>query len=460
MKIVHKIHFEISERKILLRVFDVLFVLLLMYCVSFALSFDYFTITCTNFYWTFVLAFYINVIGAVFDMYNLQVASSKFLILKSTILTASMTTILFLLTPYFTPVLPHNRIQILTFFLCIVCGLLLWRFFYILFLASNRFVKRVIFIGNSKKMHRYINELTKVNPHYLVVGFVATDSKCMPTEIKKITVELLESQIRLYNINEIIITDDINKLNSTNLYTELLECLKNGVNIRQYADVYEQITNRLYLKSGNQELITFFPFSRSNHNALYLLYSRVHDVFSSVIGLSFLAAILPFIYLFNLIANRGPLFYTQERVGKNGVPFKIYKLRSMIIDAEKEGAVFASLNDVRVTSFGKLLRKTRVDEIPQFINVLKGEMSIIGPRPERPIFVKEIAASIPLYQTRHVIKPGLTGWAQVNYPYGSNLDDSLMKLRYDLYYIKHRSLFIDISIIIKTLGTVLFAKGQ
>ena len=150
----------------------------------------------------------------------------------------------------------------------------------------------------------------------------------------------------------------------------------------------------------------------------------------------------------------------QQRIGKNGIPFEIYKLKTMIVNAEQEGAVFAKVNDIRVTPFGRFLRKTRIDEVPQFINVLKGEMALIGPRPERPIFVDEIAKNIPLYQTRHVIKPGLTGWAQVNYPYGVSLEDSLMKLRYDLYYIKHRSLFLDINIVMKTLSTILFARGQ
>jgi lipopolysaccharide/colanic/teichoic acid biosynthesis glycosyltransferase len=132
----------------------------------------------------------------------------------------------------------------------------------------------------------------------------------------------------------------------------------------------------------------------------------------------------------------------------------------MVPNAEQNGAVFATVNDVRITSFGKFLRKTRFDELPQFINVLKGDMAIIGPRPERQVFVDEISATIPLYQSRHVIKPGLTGWAQVNYSYGASLEDSLMKLQYDLYYIKHRSLFLDINIVIKTVSTILFFRGQ
>ena len=132
----------------------------------------------------------------------------------------------------------------------------------------------------------------------------------------------------------------------------------------------------------------------------------------------------------------------------------------MIVNAEKNGAVFATFNDCRITPFGKLLRKTRIDEFPQFINVLKGEMSIIGPRPERKVFVDQIANEIPLYHTRHIVKPGLTGWAQINYPYGETIDDSLMKLEYDLYYIKHRNIFLDINIAVKTFGTILYMKGQ
>lgn len=154
------------------------------------------------------------------------------------------------------------------------------------------------------------------------------------------------------------------------------------------------------------------------------------------------------------------MFYTQERVGKHGKIFQIYKFRTMIENSETNGAVFATSNDKRITPFGKFMRKARIDELPQFINVLKGDMAIIGPRPERPFFVKEIADIMPFYETRHVIKPGLTGWAQVNYSYGESIEESLIKLQYDLYYIKHRSIFLDLSITFKTITTVLFYRGQ
>jgi lipopolysaccharide/colanic/teichoic acid biosynthesis glycosyltransferase len=187
---------------------------------------------------------------------------------------------------------------------------------------------------------------------------------------------------------------------------------------------------------------------------------RLFEILISVTGLLLGLIIFPLILIGNLFGNRGKLFYIQERVGKNGKIFNIIKYRTMVKNAEEEGAVFATTNDSRVTPFGKIMRKSRMDEIPQFINILKGDMAVIGPRPERPIFVNEIAEVMPFYETRHVIKPGLTGWAQVNYSYGETIDDSLIKLQYDLYYIKHRSIFLDVNIIFKTLSTVLLYRGQ
>ena len=188
--------------------------------------------------------------------------------------------------------------------------------------------------------------------------------------------------------------------------------------------------------------------------------TKIMEFFFSFVGLLICGIFIPIIAVCNFFANKGSLFYTQERVGKNGVVFKIYKFRTMTENSETNGAVFASANDKRITPFGKFLRKSRVDELPQFINVLKGDMAVIGPRPERPFFVEEIASVMPFYETRHVIKPGLTGWAQVNYSYGESIDESLIKLQYDLYYIKHRSVFLDLSITFKTITTVLFYRGQ
>lgn len=461
MKIKKKIHFEISERKILLRIIDVFFVLISLYILGEVFNFSYFHFNFSNFYWTIVLALYLNFFGTIFELYNLQVASNQYQMVKSIILTTSSTVLFYLLTPIFTPTLPENRIQIIYFYLAILVALLVWRFLYLKLFASNRFIKRVLFVCDSKSLDKKVNDLIKVNPHYQVMGFVTSyEEQENKSPFYKVSLDEFEEFIYKNRLTEIVIAFKMKDEISVELYEKLLNLLEEGVIIREYDMVYEASTNRLPVTYLSKDFYKYFPFSRSNQNKFYLTAARVFDVVFSLIGISIGLLILPIILVFNLIWNRGSLFYTQERVGKNNKPFTIYKLRTMVKDAEKDGAVFATTNDTRITPLGKFLRKSRLDEVPQFINVLKGEMSIIGPRPERPIFVNQIAEKLPFYQTRHVIKPGLTGWAQVNHSYTDTIDDALIKLQYDLFYIKHRSIFLDINILIKTIGTVLFYKGQ
>jgi exopolysaccharide biosynthesis polyprenyl glycosylphosphotransferase len=459
-----KIHFEVSERKVLLKSFDIILVLLSLYVISSIFDFKYFTFSPTNYYWTIVLAVYIHVFGSVFEMYNLQVASNQFQIIKSIILTSSTTVLIYLLTPIYTPELPSNRLQIIIFFIAIFGSLLVWRVFYVKFLASHRFVKNAILVCDKEQLKELVTGLENADPHYKIIGFVNSDNqnelKIKLNGIKDINPNNLESYVRSNSISEIVIASQKTEGITVSLYNQLIHLLENGFIIREYTQVYEAITQRIPVQYVSRDFYRYFPFSRSNQNHLYLLATRIVEVIFSLLGLTVGLIVFPIIFLGNLIGNRGSLFYTQERVGKNGEAFKIYKYRTMIKNAEANGAVFTTINDSRITPFGKFLRKTRLDEFPQFLNILKGDMAIIGPRPERPVFVNEIAEVMPFYETRHVVKPGLTGWAQVNYAYGDSIDDSLMKLQYDLYYIKHRSIFLDINIIIKTFSTVLFYRGQ
>jgi exopolysaccharide biosynthesis polyprenyl glycosylphosphotransferase len=457
------IHFEISERKILLRIFDLFFVFISLYIVSKLFNFDYFNISTTNYYWTIVLGIYLLFIGSVFEMYNLQVASNQFQVLKSIILTSSTTVLLYLLTPFYTPFLPSNRLQIVIFFFAIFGSLYIWRMLYVRFFASNRFVKKVVLVCDQDQVEELVNGLESVDPHYKVLGFVNSDSnsdKDDSVTIKNIEIDKLRNFVSKNSISEIVVASQKTDGITVELYNQLIYILENGFIIREYTQVYESITQRIPVQYVSRDFYRYFPFSRSNQNHLYLLVVRLLEVIISTIGLSVGLILTPLILICNLIWNKGKLFYKQERVGKNGEVFNIVKFRTMVKNAEKEGAVFATVNDTRITPFGKILRKARIDEFPQFINIIKGEMAVIGPRPERPVFVKEIAEIMPFYETRHVIKPGLTGWAQVNYSYGATIDDSLIKLQYDLYYIKHRSLFLDVNIIFKTLSTVLFYRGQ
>jgi exopolysaccharide biosynthesis polyprenyl glycosylphosphotransferase len=185
------------------------------------------------------------------------------------------------------------------------------------------------------------------------------------------------------------------------------------------------------------------------------------DLLVSLAALIFLFPISLLISLATKLDSKGPILYKQERVGEDGRIFRLLKFRSMRVDAEAAGGpVWASVNDARITRVGSVIRKLRLDEIPQLINVLKGEMSFVGPRPERPFFVQQLEDEIPYYSERHVIKPGITGWAQISYPYGASKEDALEKLKYDLYYIKHMSILLDLSIIFETVKIVLLGKGS
>jgi exopolysaccharide biosynthesis polyprenyl glycosylphosphotransferase len=458
------IHFEISERRLLLRIFDVISVLGALYVVGVLFDFDYFKINEEHWMWSIVLAVYLLIFATVFELYNLQKAARYEITVQNIILTCSVTVLIYLLTPFFTPTLPENRLQIVYFFVAMNVALFVWRYAYVTLVSAARFFKRVMLIGNVEEMQAIIESLQRSDPNYKVVGYINT-SQDSQTELPfglpdEYTLDTLSTTIREKDISEIVIATSPANGMTVRLYNELITLLESGVPIREYTQVYEEITHRVPVQRVDKDFYRYFPFSRSNQNKLYLFFHRVLDLLFSLLGLSFGLLISPVIIIGNLIGNRGPLFYTQIRVGKNGKHFKIYKLRSMVPDAEKHGARFASVNDDRVTRFGRFLRRSRFDEIPQFINVIKGDMSVIGPRPERPVFVKELSEKIPFFEVRHLVKPGVTGWAQVNAKYGMTQEDALEKLQYDLYYIKRRSLFLDISIVIKTLSTIIFFRGQ
>jgi exopolysaccharide biosynthesis polyprenyl glycosylphosphotransferase len=459
-----KMHFEISERKLLLRFFDVVSVLLGLYCLGIVFNFNYFQFSATNYYWIIVLAIYINGFGGIFEMYNLQVASNNFQVLRSTILTTTSTVLSYLLTPILSPELPKNRLQLVFFYITFFIALYAWRLFYLHFLASNRFVQNAVLVCDKDQVEELVLGLESVDPHYRIVGYINADSDSVSDfefqYVKHIEIKDLTSFVAKNGISEIVVASKKTDGITTDLYHQLLKLLESGKSIREYTQVYENKTQRIPVQYISRDFYRFFPFSRSNQNKLYLIINRFFEILLSLIGLSFGLVLIPIILIGNTFWNRGKLFYTQKRVGKDGVVFKIIKFRTMVKNAETSGAVFAKANDSRVTKFGKFLRKSRIDEFPQFINILKGDMAVIGPRPERPVFVKEIAQIMPFYETRHIIKPGLTGWAQINYSYGINLEDSLIKLQYDLYYIKHRSFYLDLNIAFKTISTVLFYRGQ
>ncbi|WP_303317398.1 sugar transferase [Flavivirga abyssicola] len=458
------IHFNISERKVLLRIFDIVSILIVLYFVSNTFDFDYFAITKENWTWTLILILYISIFGTIFELYDLQKSSKIEKIFASIVVTVSITVLFYFLTPFFTPVLPDNRLQILYFYFAIFVALFLWRFAYVSFIISPRFYKKVLIIGETSNIETIVEAFNNSDPNYKIVGFINCDLNSLESIKFNAVAEYKPNQIRQVikdeNITEIVVASYNSESITSEIYYSLISLLEEGFSIKEYTQVYEDLAQRIPVQFVGKDFYKYFPFSRSNQNKLYLFFRRFFDIIISIIGILIGVMFLPFILIGNVIANRGPLFYTQDRIGKNGKPFKILKYRTMIKNAEKAGAVWAQKGDVRITFFGKFLRHSRLDEIPQFFNILKGDMSIIGPRPERPFFVKELSQLLPFYETRHIIKPGLTGWAQVKTRYGSSVDDSLLKLQYDLYYIKHKSFFLDVNILVKTISTMIFFRGQ
>lgn len=239
---------------------------------------------------------------------------------------------------------------------------------------------------------------------------------------------------------------------------EVLQCKMQGVEIVDVPKFYEQAYKKLMLE---QITPSWFFFSEGfRRTAVFAVIKRALDILLSLIGLALTLPFFPLIVLLIKLDSPGPLFFSQVRTGLNEKTFMLYKFRTMGQDAEKgTGAVWSSQNDPRITRVGAFLRKSRIDEFPQFYNVLRGDMSFVGPRPERPEFVEKLKQVIPYYSKRHFVKPGLTGWAQVCYPYGSTVEDAIEKLRYDLYYTKNISAFLDLLIVLETIKVVLFGRG-
>lgn len=448
----------------MLRVMDMGMVVFGLYLLGLFFDYSYLDISWGNRGAIGILLLYLTIFGTVFEIYDLQKSSKLDVTFRTIVLTVSTSLLFYFLTPVLTPFLPEKRLQIIYFYLTIILFIFLWRISYAKLITSPRFYKNVLLVGEVSYVEAFINAINQSDPNYKIVGFINCELPSLdPVKLKAIKEfeahELLQT-IDTQNISEVVVASYSSETITAEIYNDLMILLERGFTIREYTQVYEEITHCVPIQYIGKDFYKYFPFSRSNQNTLYLFFHRVFDIVFSVVGICCGILILPLIIVGNFFGNKGPLIYSQERVGKNGKIFKILKLRSMIVNAETNGAEWSKVNDVRITNFGKFLRRSRIDEIPQFLNIIKGEMSVIGPRPERPFFVNELSQAIPFYETRHIIRPGLTGWAQVKTLYGSSVDESLAKLQYDLYYIKRRSVFLDLNIMVKTLSTVLYYRGQ
>ncbi len=290
-----------------------------------------------------------------------------------------------------------------------------------------------------------------------VVGPVMEDGQIDGLEVLGSGSHLVDTALR-ERVTELIVATPCEL--SGELFQGVMDCYQQGISIVPMTLLYERLTGRVPVEYVGKDWAIVLPIETASIFDLYPLLKRLMDVTLACLGLILFGLLLPFVALAMTIDSPGPIFFGQTRVGQSGRLFKVIKLRSMIPDAEKTtGAVFASEHDPRITRVGRLLRKSRLDEVPQLWNVLRGEMSLIGPRPERPEFIEALTAEIPYYRARLAVKPGVTGWAQVRYGYGSDTADHLMKLQYDLYYVRHQSLVLDLQIAIRTVGKMLSFAG-
>ena len=321
---------------------------------------------------------------------------------------------------------------------------------------------RIIFLGDGA-LAKECSDLASLDYSYHkydILGFVPVPSEdcCVPTSaLIKIRDSLVMFATK-FQVAEIVVSVR-NKRSGSFPIHELLECKLNGIKVIDAATFFERETCQIRVDSLQPSWLVFG--GGFDQSFVRTFVKRAFDLAASAV---LLVATLPVMVLaaFCIYVEDGkPIFYQQERVGKGGRSFKVLKFRSMRNDAEKGGKPqWAAKNDPRVTRVGSIIRKLRIDELPQILNVFKSEMSFVGPRPERPYFVNQLCEEIPYYNIRHSVKPGITGWAQVRYRYGSSVEDAMQKLQYDLYYVKNNSLFLDILILIDTLKVVLFGGGQ
>lgn len=337
-----------------------------------------------------------------------------------------------------------------------------WRRLFNVMIKSKRLVETILFIGLSKETVELAQEINE-NPQLglRALGIVDVGESGI-TSIQLSGVEIIQDEnkvkdfITANKIKTVVMSGEA--VNSQLIINELYKALDLKMNILDLPTFAEKFTGKILINTIGR--MWFLENFKESNRQMYEITKRVTDVFFSFLLLVIFLVFLPLIYAVISLTSAGSGFFMQQRTGKNGKKFMAVKFRSMYKDAEKNGPQWAEKNDPRVTGIGRFLRKTRIDEIPQLINVLRGEMSLVGPRPERPEFIDKLKKIVPFYETRLLIKPGITGWAQINFPYGSSYDDAAEKLQYDLYYLKNRSFVLDLSIALKTIKTVLSGGGQ
>jgi len=424
--------------------------------------------------WFITLSVLWLIVATILDVYNLARSANTTNIVIASSLAVLLSAFIYLAIPWLTPPL-GTRSYAFGFLLFSVLAVVAWRVFYAQALIQPAFRRRVLILREGKSAQALLDALSRdgqadsANPFcgtgYQIVGLVAD----RPTQLWGGAggIPLLgpaRQVVRLarqHAVDEIVVAlDDAGAL-SPEAREALLDCRELGLPVSPLPTVYERLTGRLPVDYAQYDMSLILGPADSLASRLYATVKRLLDILLALVGLVVLAQLSLVVALCNALWSPGPLFYRQQRVGRGGRPFAVLKFRSMIPNAERiSGTVWCDEKDPRITPVGRWLRKSRLDELPQVVNVLRGEMSIVGPRPERPHFVGQLTNALPVYRARNAVKPGITGWAQVCYRYGSSVEDGRVKLEYDLYYVKNANIYMDLHILLQTVPVVLGLQGR
>jgi exopolysaccharide biosynthesis polyprenyl glycosylphosphotransferase len=429
-----------------------------------------------NWYWFLSMAACWWALAYFNDLYHIPSAGGGVMTTLRMLLVGIFSAVVFFLLDQFFPQAFPLRFSLYVLFLTLT-AVLTWRFVYIQWFRAISTAQRVLIVGPGQRDPFMAHVLSQLSAQdYQVVGYVNDEQAMVPALPAKSpagidqplqdlhalpnlgsTPELLHL-IQHWSVDEVLVA--IQGELSQELFQVLVACQGQGVQVTWMADIYERLAHCIPVNYVSPTWALCAMQGQAIFRRLPMIGKRLLDLTMVCCSLPVFGLLVPLLALAIRLDSEGPVFYRQIRSGRGGKPFSILKFRTMVVNAERVGeARWATKNDPRITRVGHFLRKTRLDELPQIFNILKGEMSIVGPRPERPQFIAELQAVIPFYDVRLTVKPGLTGWAQIHYDYGNTIEDAVTKLQYDFYYIRYWSLWLDLYTMFKTVFVVLRYKG-
>lgn len=465
----HRIQLQISERRLLLMLGDIAAVAVSILIGLRVWSFvarDVFTlefVVAQSYLFVILIGMWL-LLASANDLYVLRIAASRMQTFQRLVAINLQMLFVYLFIFFLSPRDALPRLFIIYYAVASIGIISLWRFSRPVLLGWASAPRNTLIVGANNAASAIIQLLAEHAPHdYAVRGIIS-----VPEDVGRVVhgIPVVGTGADLMNfvvrdrVSELVITST--RALSGVTFQGVMDAYERGITVVPMTLLYERVSGRVPVEHMSDDWPIVFLTTQDGGSLFQInrIAKRLFDFVLALVGVALFLVLLPLLALAIRLDSAGPVFYSQLRVGLNGHIFRLYKLRSMVADAEADtGAVFSHRGDPRVTRVGRFLRKTRLDELPQLWNVLRGDMSLIGPRPERPEHVARLTEKVPFYRTRLIVRPGLSGWAQVRYDYGATDDDALVKLEYDLYYIRHQSLILDMNIVIRTLHKALLMRG-